>query len=687
MTGPPPADDRPASERSAIMQPELREHAPRARCYECGIAETGDKALSLCHHCGKAMCGQHRPKVLGPDGKPVSREFAGLDLAPSQSGGYHCEEHAHVVKADLRKVIVVGVALAVVGVGLAFASLVFGLVLLIAGAGLAVAGYRANQSRTAAARAAQPDLPVIPSLESISVRETLHGRVQLAEDGTYTSPLERVDGELEVKMTLTKADRERLEAYRRTYGLTAGERVGFSAGFAVIKGEAGLSLAAGEERGAIALPGGTGVWFRGEAASHPLFSTTGGRSGTEWVAKIPYQLQAARKPKSIPIWLVPSLVPESDQRTLELDVHWVELGEDDHRLQLAALEEIELIVPKDWGNVESVSPTAFIGSAEDEIYRVIKWKQPSPVRQQGQSITLAIRFEEQIKQIDALRGRLKASFNGALSGIEDIAFHRPLSGNWQNPPKASVKTEVSVDFELSLNSIRYQDVRVVPDRNKDITDPAEAASLGVFSAAGQDPDQRSYRPEVEEFPDVTPDYRTVIELTNEMSRSGYYVKRVTENQPGGGGRADQVDRVWDIVGRYYSGVFPVDFHITLSGEEEYRGSGRANAGHTTSRITVWGSYVDTPMERKIVGVWDTLHRKVTDTMADRAAAAPVITRSYPADPQPASARTADRRVDDARAAALRKRLDSITEALLEGRITEQTYQELKADIRRELGES
>jgi hypothetical protein len=655
------------------MPPTLEDHAPRTRCYSCGSTEIA----SLCHHCGKAMCGEHSPTVADPAGKSVSREFSGLGLDGKQAGAYHCDEHAHIVKGGLKALIAVGIGVAVVGVVMTLANLIVGLALLVAGAGLAAGGYRAHQHRIAAALAARPPFPVIPNLDSVSVLETLHGQVRLDEGGEYTTMPDPVivKGQVDVVMTLARSDRDRLESYRRHYRLTDGDPIAFSAGFAMIEGEAGLTLASQPEHGVTPLPGGTGASFRGDVAGHPLFSAANGRSSDQWTAHIPYDLQAARAPESIPIWLVPSLVPGSDKRTLEVDVHWVALGDDQRQLVLDRFEEIELVVPKSWENVERVTPTAVISDRENELSRTIRWKQQTPERDKNgrisQSLTLAIRFEEQInkqddRQDDKLTGKLRASFKGTLSGIKDVAIYRPLSGKWQELPKpsiktdptASVKTEVSVDFELSLRSIRYQDVRVVPDRNKDTS-----------------------RAEVDEFPGVIPDYLTVIELTNEMSNSGFYVKRVTENQPGGGGRAELVNRVWDIAGRRYDGVFPIDFHITLTGEEEYRESIRGNAGNTSARITVWGSYVDSGMERQIEGVWDTLHGKVIDKMKERAASAPAYGQQYAMNPSAPPVRP----VDDGRADTLHKRLESATEALLAGRISEEIYRGVKADIEAELG--
>jgi hypothetical protein len=632
------------------------------------------------------MCAEHTPAVTGLDGKPVSREFSGLGLADDQAAAFHCEEHDHVVKGSLMKFVIAGAAVAVVGIIVAISSLVAGLVLILAGGAVAVLCYRAHQRRMAEARDARPAFPVVPALDSASVRETLHGQIRLADNGDYTSPPNPVSGEVEVAMTLTRSDRERLEDYRHSYGVAAGEPVDFSAGFAVLDGEQGLTLAVREDSGAGRLPGDCGLWFHGNSSRHPLFGPDGGGSAEQWTARFPYALQVARKPRNIPIWLVPSLVPASDQRTLEIDVRWVKLGEDRDQLSLSRFEQIELIVPKEWGNVERVTPNdALISDPDEEIYRTITWKQLGPDEPDGQNLTLAIRFEEQIKLVDALQGQVQAFFGGTLSGVKGIRFYQPQGAGWQKPPTVTVETEIRADFELSLNSIRYQDERVVPDHNKDITDPREAHALDDEATPDREVagDGRVYRPEVEEFPGVIPDYRTVIELTNDMSKSGYYIKRVTENQPGGSGRANLVNRVWDIVGRLYNGVFPVDFHITLAGEEEYQGGVWAHAGDTSARISVRGSYVDEGMERKIEGVWSRLREQVEAKMSRRQGAVLTGARPDASSAPPPAAQPAQSAADD-RISVLRKRLDSLADALLAGTITQDMYRELKTEAQAEI---
>ena len=133
-------------------------------------------------------------------------------------------------------------------------------------------------------------------------------------------------------------------------------------------------------------------------------------------------------------------------------------------------------------------------------------------------------------------------------------------------------------------------MRVVPDR------------------AAEDNDRDSF---ADNFA-VIPDEETVIALTNAMSEEGYYVKHVIENPPRSGRRANEIQRYWDIAGRRYEGVYPIDFNIILTGEEFHSGGVRPDSGSTKVRIVVKGAYTDDEMDTRI----NDEHKRLRDLTSD-----------------------------------------------------------------------
>lgn len=582
----------------------IEEHAPQARCGTCGSPDI----LSVCHHCGTCLCRKHSRRAADAAGRPVSREFEGLGFDGKQVGVYHCAEHDHTVQGGLLIVVLIGAAVAIAGAFVLLASIPVGLALLVAGAGVAIGFYLAHRRRLAAARMVRPALPVVPTLDLVSVQETIRGEIDLAADGKYTSVAEQAEGAVAVVMTLTRPDRERLSAYRAKYGLAADDPVEFSAGFAVLSGEAGLTYEAGNVEENRLVPGSTGLAFSGVVSGHPLFSTERGRSAGQWTVRFPYHLHRGRAPRSIPLWIIPSLVPGSDRRILQVELDWAGFGASRYKdvrryLEFLQFEAIELHVPTDWGDVQRVDPAAnaVISKHEAGSTQTIQWRLLSPAMHDGTERTiLRIRFEKRIGETDTVTGRLRASFTGSLSGITGAHMYWPTGGGWPQQPEVSVAMEAQVKFSVSLNAVRYQAVRVVPDGNKDLS-----------------------RASVDEIPRVIPDHRTVIALTNKLSRWGYYVKQVTGHPPRDGGHANLTNRVWDIAGREYKGVFPVDFHITLTGEEEHRCGGiHSTAGNAAARLAVRGSYVDEGMRMAVETVWDELHERLLTELSTQQGFAP-----------------------------------------------------------------
>jgi hypothetical protein len=601
------------------MQSAPEPHAPEVRCYRCG----SPSVFSLCHHCGKPMCAEHSPNAYraergqvtdGPQApqadvqadKPVSRELTGLGLDDSQVAVYHCEDHAHVVKSELLAWRYAGIAAGVLGLVLLAFAVIPGLLLLLAGAAAAAYGFIIGRRRAQEARLARPPLPLVPELDTVTVVERLHGQVSLTDDDGYQSTADPVEGEIGVDMTLGKAGRERLPRYQTKYG----ERADFCAGFAVIGGEVGLTFPSEQKNTDAVLADGTRLMFHGDADGHPLFGAVPGRPTGEWNFRLGYNLFAVRTPEKIPLWIVPSLKPMSDRRTLEIDLLWNFLGPQEKRFGLERFDLIELKIPPEWGNVEGVWPDdASITNPRSGEARCIRWQRLAPTEENGEgpsngepgkSRTLRIRFEHQVTEQPRLEGRVQATFRGTLSGLTGIRFYLPGGGKRLRQPEVRPRTEVSVDFDISLDAIRYQDNRVVPVQGN--------------------PDDLG-RDEKDEFPRVIPDYRTVIELTNALSKNGYYVKRLIEHQPHRHeGRVHVVNRVWDVAGRWYEGVFPVDFHITLKGQEDTQ----VSIGNTEVQVTVQGAYANQLMREQIEGKWDELHRIVGKIFRDQVRGLPAI---------------------------------------------------------------
>jgi hypothetical protein len=577
------------------MSLKVVDRAPEVRCYECGSTDI----CSVCHHCSRPMCAEHGsvamkaasmpagPAAAGPaggsiapgpqgapgdeglgspDAKPASREFGGLKLPPIRAAVHHCKEHDHTV----------GLLLSVTG---------------------------KLMGRNQGPGYEPPPLPVFPDVNDVSVVEQLTGEVQLTDAGYLSTP-QPVEGTVVIGMTHAKARwQETLNRYRKRHQLPPDFPVKFAAGWAMLRGKAGLAFEAGQEA---VLPDGLGLVFHGYLGGHDLFDAKRGRPEGEWELAARYQLQSARNPQDIPLWIVPSLGATSGKRMLMIDLHWNMPEADGDRAELSQFELIEFQVPHQWGNLQHAWPPGAASSAPAQGQpRVIRWRQHRPTADARghdsgsaaapQSMTLWMEFEKPILDQPRLSGSLRATFNRTLSGVTGVDFYLPGGGQARHL-EVTPRTEISVRFDISLSSLRYQERRAVPD-----------------DGTGEDAARRVSPP----FRGVMPDYRTVIELTNAISADGYYVKTVVEDHPNHDPRDKTFKRGWDITGRWYEGVFPINFIISLRGTEP-EDSVESALARTEAQVTVDGTFPNAEMKKKIEDKWDGLHDRVASLLAGRA---------------------------------------------------------------------
>jgi len=466
------------------------------------------------------------------------------------------------------------------------AAIAGGIAVLAAGGGSAAAAHRARMNAPA------PLLAMKPTVERLELTERLSVAVTLDDRGQYASVPSEVDGTIEALLVFGPADQARFRRSARQGARSADRDTRFTAGRLVLKGRGAIATAGRPVTPILPLDGNT--------AEFPVFRETDALSSSRWPCSLSYALTEAPDLNSGPIWITPSVQPGSDRRSLELELQWVKLGPENALLSMEMVDFFELCYPVEWGKVEQASRDGTVVvsharlDAEGRPGSKIRWSQILLDKEHDNErrITLVVRFQNRIDLSDQISGSVEVVMKGALSGIGDIEHYGSQGELRERPNGARVRTRIASRFELSLASIRYQAELVFP--------PHRAKNNGnsQFTASFN----------------VVPNAETVIELTNAMSEHGYYVKRVIENTPRSGNNADVVQRYWDIAGRHYYGVWPLDFHVILTGEELHRGEIRPDSGVTHVRIIVRGSYSNPSMEERIEQLWKDLNQLARDAV-------------------------------------------------------------------------
>jgi len=571
---------------------------PQARCYKCGSA----KVSALCHHCWRPGCAEHVLPSQRWAELILGREGSGPGL--QRKGAYHCESCAHR-RAGLAGPMSRRLAMGLAAAGLAAAGLILvwltpavGLVLLLAGGAGAVWAYVRIRRGTAEARASMP-VALHPKVSDVRMTETVRGEIWLgAHDEDYRTDLKGVEGKVSMTVSFGQPDRERVRRRRRSSAREGRQgQVPFCAGGLLLQGQLGIKAGPHID--------GPVVILNGDARQYPVFRETDPPSSSQWPVTLEYLLAEKPRIPSGPVWITPSIVPESARRALELDIQWVEFGPDEDRpLDLEMIEMLRLEFPVAWGTIQSwevygdvdVQPRAVTGLTGTG-YRSFELTRLRPPRQEtgkrkfrAPRQTVSVRFSGRIDAGHEISGHLSATLRGTLSGVTRIRMFSAL-GAPRSYGTPAIRTRVEMAFRLSLANIRYQEIRVVSGHVAEETDRARPAELKVI-----------------------PGDETVIALTNALSEEGYYVKHVIENPPQIGRQARRVQRYWNIAGRRYEGVYPVDFFVMLTGEERYGGGIRPVGGTTKVEIVVKGAFTDDEMDTRVVDEWRRLRELTRETM-------------------------------------------------------------------------
>ena len=320
----------------------------------------------------------------------LGREGAGRDLGTDPS--YHCQECGRAVAGYQLVLGVGGLGLMVAGLIIVLLNPVAGLALAVTGVLLAAWAYLTARRHTARRRADLP-LALQPKINEVRLTERLGVDITLAAQGRYTTSLRPVEGDIAVDLIFGRPDRDRLDRYARKRATSRNTR--FCAGCLVLHGPVDI----------VPQPDLPGPIRRleGTTGAYPVFRAEDPHASSPFPLALTYRL--AREPviREGPVWVTPSIVPESDQRALELDIQWVDLGPRDNRLSLDVIELIQLRYPERWGNVEKANHRAIqSGAAEDcggpEALRRVEWRQllPTEHQRQDRQLKLTIRFEGKI---------------------------------------------------------------------------------------------------------------------------------------------------------------------------------------------------------------------------------------------------------------------------------------------------
>lgn len=579
----------PNETRSEHGDLELHGRVAAGRCDECGSPEV----RASCSDCHQLMCAEHqghrgpRPLIAELRVRLPLRSRLAISPQPTQRWCGECTRHI-----DLPwRILVAGTTVFVAGlVVVPWAS----------GTGAAVALFGAAVACVASStyalrwrqlrRRLDQRLRIEPGVTSISVVDLLEATVTLDDQQNHTVTPPIATGEVVVEAEWSDAARLRVLQDGRRRKSPDQPDLRYWAGAIVLRGPVGFDVT---NESKLKIYRHAMLPLHGDVADHEFLRSPEGHGHRSWRVAAPYVITPEPDtPWKMPIWLTPSIAPGSDRRILDLDIQWAKFGPGKKGLALGSIEKLRIDVPDEWGPVLGSTNYALvsINTSKATGYRRVEWRPISNVPHFARGRhRISLRFEGQVRPTDAICGEMIARFRGNLCRIKHVDLHGP-DGDRRERINTTRLTRVKLEFDLSLAAVDYEAIRVLP-RHADPMRP-----------------DGSDRPE-EVFDRVVPDSATLACVMGALSEGDYYVKRVVENPPQPGRTESVVNRYWDLSGRKYDGLYPIDFHLILSGQELHDG-GQVTAGRTEMALSIRGAYADKVADQLVHEEWNSLRVRI-----------------------------------------------------------------------------
>lgn len=634
------------------------------RCYECGSKDI----VAICHHCGRAMDEMHSKANQASLAGVVVREFTGLNLSGQkgfEGNAEHCSNCNHQRRKGDR-LLIIGLLIFFLGItgiyilnqnsGFSFNWMSLAMIgILFLGVAFAVTAVHRLMTTGPMAGVGLPPLPVVSKRISADITETIEGRISLTPERSYTAKVERVSGQANIFYIGNPKDQpKRFSAYMARHKITSDQNIRAHFGYVQLNGSGDIA------------PDGSSAFLEKcantfevvEEAEKLTFLKDSNASikQSTFVFRQQYTIQKRENNNGdwLPVIIQPVILGEETHRTLQLLIYF-QLNEWNRHafLEIDRVELLDINVPNELGRIVSTDPAGFIEQRADKKATGVFWKNfpwryndgLTPENENKSSENESKAMEEGVyvlpfnfsvdKDIDAkgdtvLHGKLRLRLKGLYSGISGATFYSALGKKLHSHKDVSLGTNIDIHFDLSLAALLTPKVHIL---KKEIYDN-----------------------------DISPDYLTVGNIIRQLNENEIVVGHVTESAPHTGrGGLKVLYRRWDISGHYFEGLWPLKFNLTITGQQSAMIPGALPSGHTKIEVTVRSNYHEDAMQQIIENFFMNLLDHVKSALAHLNCSPSSDEHANPSD-------TPD------------EKLQKLDEALLNGRISEEVYKEIKSRI-------
>lgn len=623
------------------------------RCKTC----QEETEYAICHHCRKPVCKPHTVEGGGATAS-ASEEFADLGLDDGTEQPMHCEDCAHHVEFPSWRPVLIASASVTLGVIIFFAGARWiGGLLSIFSLAAVVWFWKQRQQKMDAFHALSPPFPLF-SLQSVRIRESLHQEIHLTADGTYESRLDDVHGSFETSVVISDRHRDSVEDYVEKFGHPP-EMVDAGSIYCVTNGSV-VSLDANEA------PSPRPSFHLREKATE-IAGLQHADADTRWTTRTEYTVSLDGSRPNPPVLVIPSYEPNMGGEGLNIEFHWDQIRGEDRPsgspslLHVERIDKLVIRYPAELQSVQKVGISPIVASpihgrtdidlqnlqctlsrpTETDPFHAVEWENID--LKDINSIRTTLIYRESIASPTegyTITGSLSLRLKELPTDLAP-SLYTPLGASYTEKEEQQIidrRGNIHVDFELDLSTLLFQRRLSIssredidnfraglqtssdtsPEKDDSPRENVSSAGAGVGLSLAQDipsrPDGSLF------FASTPPSARTVLALLDSLSEidKDFYIQNVYEEPPRATGSAKKVNRYWDIDGRWYHGVWPVDFHITLMGEEHIGEIGDA-FGRTRVSLNTQGAYTNLSMKRSIAQTWINLADDIAAVMEQHTA--------------------------------------------------------------------
>lgn len=487
------------------------------KCYHCYSPDV----VAVCHHCGRYLCKKCQAKPFSL--LQINREFASIKpLDERQRDGAHCPDHQHYEWLFVR-FLAIGVFL--LGVLLLRGIPGLGIGLMLSGVVLWAAGPWLHQRLVPSLWA--PNLPLFPRLQ-IGIQERIEADFQITEQ-SYLD-LAGASGTFTVRLGLAPVEAERYHSFLVRYGTQVQPAaLRFDGGFVALDNLAHVQF---EDRHWMKRPGFLQLT---EGVPRDFLNLCQGREEFQLAKGYHIAREALREGPDwdweFPIWIIPTVADRGAGRVLTLEIRL-----NSSRIPRVTVEELTIYLPPELLRVERTD-----GWFDVHNQRVV-WKNVMVSADKARELT--VEFAEPVWEAEAIRGTYRLVIeNYAVSGLDVQLDHVWTAAGL---PLAKVsRGQRLVERETVITGRLAIDAHV-------LTSQYEYTTTRWGTQEG-----------------VAPDQVVLNRVVDYLTKDRVYVKQVVET-PARVARLGDIGtqtRYWEISGRRYDDILPVDVHVVLSGTE------------------------------------------------------------------------------------------------------------------------